>query len=140
MTELVISNDIAQLPLISEAMDRIATEHGLEDKPLAHLQVALDEMLSNVIKYGWTDREVHEIRVRITVLAEGIRIDIVDDGVAFDPRLARPPERQSSGSRPLGGLGLHVVKQLVDSFEYARVDSCNHVTLFKKCAVRASKR
>jgi anti-sigma regulatory factor (Ser/Thr protein kinase) len=138
MTELVISNDIAQLSRISDAMDRIAAMHGLGDKPLAQLQVALDEMVSNVIKYAWPDGDPHEMRVRIAVLTDGVRIDIIDDGVAFDPRMARPPERPSSGARPVGGRGIHMVKQLVDRFEYARVDGRNHVTHFKKCAVRVS--
>jgi anti-sigma regulatory factor (Ser/Thr protein kinase) len=139
-TELVIVNDIAQLARISEAMDRIGAEHGIADKALMHLQVALDEIVSNVIKYAWHDHKPHEISIRIAVLTDGVRVDILDDGVAFDPRLSQPPERPTSGSRQLGGLGIHIVKQLVDSLEYARVDGRNQLTLVKRCIVRAPSR
>ena len=52
---------------VSEAMDRLAAEHGLAPKLLVQLQVALDEMVSNVIKYAWPEGGTHTLQVRIAV-------------------------------------------------------------------------
>ena len=131
-TNLVIRNDIAQLVLLSEAMERFGSEHALAPKPLVQLQVALDEIVSNVIKYAWPEGGSHEIHVRITFDSGKLTIDIADDGRSFDPRRALPPERLPGGPRPQpGGVGLHMVKQFMDSFEYARIDGWNHSTLTK---------
>ena len=131
-TNLVIRNEMAQLSILSEAMERFGSEHALAPKPLVQLQVALDEIVSNVIKYAWPEGGTHEIRVRITFDSGKMTIDIADDGRSFDPRRALPPERPPAGQRPRpGGVGLHMVKQFMDGFEYARIDGWNHSTLVK---------
>ena len=97
------------------------------------LQVALDEILSNVIKYAWTDGEKHKLRVSINVRDDGVEVIILDDGKPFDPRSVAPPQPLEAGRRPRpGGLGIHMVKQLVDSYDYKRLDGHNQVTLKKR--------
>ena len=134
--DLVIDNDIQQLALLRAAIERIGREHVLAQKPLVQLQVALDEVVSNVIKYAWPEGGSHEIRIRITVDAGKVKIDIADDGRSFDPRNTAPPAVSPPGQRRRpGGVGLHMVKQLMDGFEYARVDGSNHSTLTKHCYI-----
>jgi anti-sigma regulatory factor (Ser/Thr protein kinase) len=137
-TELVIASDLAQLAVLTETMERVGGAQGVPGKALVHIQVALDEIVTNIIKYAWTDGGSHEIHIRIEALADGVRLEIIDDGVAFNPLLAPPPAKPSSGTRRPGGVGLHMVRQLVDALEYARIDGCNHVTLIKKCVVGAT--
>lgn len=135
-TELVIRNDIAQLAILSEAMDRIGVEHGLAPKPLIQLQVALDEMVSNVIKYAWPEGGSHEIRVRITVGRGQVEITVTDDGRAFDPLDAPAPKPPPPGQRPRpGGVGVHMVKQFMDRIEFSRTDGRNCLTMTKQCNV-----
>jgi serine/threonine-protein kinase RsbW len=89
-----------------------------------------------VIKYAWPDGGAHEVRVRITVRVDGVEVEIVDDGTMFDPLLAPAPERLPTGRRPKpGGVGIHMVKQLVDECAYTRVNGHNHLKLTKRCAV-----
>ena len=133
-TDLVIRNEIAQLAIVSEAMERIGRDHALAPKALVQLQVALDEMVSNVIKYAWPEGGAHEIRIRITVTNGEVKIDISDDGRSFDPRSAELSARPPPGRRPRpGGVGLHMVKQMMDDLEYARIDGWNHSILTKQC-------
>jgi anti-sigma regulatory factor (Ser/Thr protein kinase) len=140
-TELVIRNDIAQLAILSEAMDRIGSEHGLSSKPLSQLQVALDEMVSNVIKYAWPDGGSHEIGVRITVGGGQVEIEITDDGRAFDPLDAPAPQPPPPGLRPRpGGVGVHMVKQFMDRIEYSRMDGRNCLKMTKQCNVGVQHR
>jgi anti-sigma regulatory factor (Ser/Thr protein kinase) len=135
-TELVIRNEIPQLALLSAAIERIGREHALAQKPLVQLQVTLDEIVSNVIKYAWPEGGSHEIRIRITVDAGKVKVDVADDGVSFDPRHTTPPALPPSGQRRRpGGVGLHMVRQLMDAFEYARIDGWNHSTLTKQCTI-----
>ena len=82
--------------------------------------MALDEIVSNVIKYSWADGGKHEFLVRITVNDGGVALDVFDDGKPFDPRGA--PDPLPSGMRQPGGVGIHMVKKLVDDFSYERVD------------------
>ena len=130
--EIVIRNEIAELATLSDGLERIGAELGVPGKPLMQLQVALDEVASNVIKYGWPDGGNHELCVRITGQQDRIEVEIVDDGREFDPRQAPPSEPQPAGRRQPGGLGIHLVKQLVDRLEYERVDGRNRTVVTKQ--------
>jgi serine/threonine-protein kinase RsbW len=130
--EIVIRNDMAELANLHDSLERIGAELGVPGKPLMQLQVALDEIASNVIKYGWPDGGNHKLCVRITGQQGRIEVQIVDDGREFDPRLAPPPEPQPAGRRRPGGLGIHLVKQLVDRVEYERVGGRNRTVMTKQ--------
>ena len=130
--EIVIRNDMAELAKLSDGLEQIGAELGVPGKPLMQLQVALDEIASNVINYGWPDGGNHELRVRITGQQDRIEVEIVDDGREFDPRQAPAPEPQPAGRREPGGLGIHLVKQLVDRLEYERIDGRNRTVVTKQ--------
>ncbi|WP_296492502.1 SpoIIE family protein phosphatase [Rhodoferax sp.] len=130
--ELIIGNELAQMTRVSEAMDRLAAEHGLAPKLLVQLQVALDEMVSNVIKYAWPEGGSHTLQVRIVVDLSQVRIDICDDGRPFDPRESPAPQAMPAGPRPRpGGLGVHMVRQFIDRLAYERIDNTNRLTIIK---------
>ena len=134
--EIVIRNSIAELANLRDGLERIGAKLGVPGKPLMQLQVALDEVASNVIKYGWPDGGNHELCVRITGQQDRIEVEIVDDGREFDPRLAPPPEAAPAGRRRPGGLGIHMVKQLVDRVDYERVGGHNRTVMTKRYARR----
>lgn len=137
--DLRISNDLAQIGIVRDTLDSLASELGIPARALMQLQVALDEVASNVVKYAWGDGGRHEFLVRITVRSDGVDLDLFDDGREFDPLSVQPPTRSADGPRPKpGGLGIHMVKKLVDSFSYERIDGRNHTMLSKKCDVGAS--
>ena len=140
-TEIVIRNNMAELANLRDSLERIGAELGVPGKPLMQLQVALDEIASNAIKYGWPDGGNHKLFVRITGQQDRIEVEIVDDGREFDPRDAPPPEPQPAGRRRPGGLGIHMVKELVDRLEYERVGGRNRTVVTKRYARRrASER
>ena len=130
--EIVIRNDLMELASLRDGLEQIGAELGIPGKPLMQLQVALDEIASNVINYGWPDGGHHELRVRITGQQDRIEVEIVDDGREFDPRQAPAPEPQPAGRRQPGGLGIHLVKQLVDRLDYERVDGRNRTVMTKR--------
>jgi len=136
--DIVIHNDLSEIALVRDALDRLGSELEVPGRAIIQLQVALDEIVSNVIKYSWADGGKHEFLVRITVNDGGVALDVFDDGEAFDPRGVPEPDPLPAGKRPEpGGVGIHMVKKLVDDFAYERIDGRNHTRLTKKCATGA---
>jgi serine/threonine-protein kinase RsbW len=136
--DLLIHNDLSEIAVVRDALDQLGNELGVPGRAIMQLQVALDEIVSNVVKYSWPDGGKHELLVRITVNATGVALDIFDDGQPFDPRNVPEPNPLLSGQRPRpGGVGIHMIKQLVDDFAYEHIDGRNHTSLTKKCAVGA---
>jgi serine/threonine-protein kinase RsbW len=132
IVNVTIRNEVADVASVTETVDRLGVEAGIPIRTVMQLQVVLDEVLSNVIKYAWPDGGTHEFFVRINVQDGGIEITITDDGRPFNPLDQPPPKPPPAGSRPLpGGVGIHMVRQLVDSIEYLRFDGRNQVTLTK---------
>jgi anti-sigma regulatory factor (Ser/Thr protein kinase) len=135
-THIVIRNNMADLAVLTTAMERVGAEHGMQEQSMFQLQVALDEIVSNVIKYAWPEGGAHDIEIRITARDEGIEVEIIDDGRMFDPREAPERNKPLPGQRPQpGGVGVQMTKQLVDRVDYARIGNRNHTTLTKLCAL-----
>jgi len=134
-----IHNDISDIGIVRETLDNLARDFGIPVRVLTQLQVALDEVVSNVIKYSWDDGGQHEFHVRITVQPDRVDLEIFDDGTEFEPMTAFLPSHAPEGRRHRpGGLGIHMIKQLVDRFAYERIDGRNHTTLSKICKVGAA--
>lgn len=135
-THIVIRNDVADLAALTSAMERVGAEHGMPEKSLFQLQVALDEIVSNVIKYGWPEGGAHEIEIRITARSEGVEVEIIDDGRMFDPRDAPKRDKPLPGQRPRpGGVGVQMTRELVDRIDYARIGNRNRTSLTKLYAL-----
>ena len=131
--DISVHNDVTDLPNVAETVDRVGADAGIPARTVMQLQVVLDEVLSNVIKYAWPDGGTHEFFVRIDVREGGIEVTITDDGRPFNPLAPSPPQPPPPGRCPRpGGVGIHIVKQLVDGFEYVRFDGRNRVILTKR--------
>jgi len=131
-----IRNELSEIGIVRDALDALGRELGIPMKALSQLQVALDEVVSNVVKYSWDDGNKHEFLVRITVQPTRVDLEIFDDGREYDPRTAPSPGPATPGQRPRpGGLGIHMIRKLVDTFAYERIDGRNHTTLSKECSV-----
>jgi anti-sigma regulatory factor (Ser/Thr protein kinase) len=130
--DIRIRNELSELATPRDELDRLAAEWHIPEDALVKLQVALDEIASNVVNYAWQDGANHEICIRIAAQSDGVTIEIIDDGAPFDPSLY--PDPLGRPSRP-GGLGVMMVKKLVDEIAYHHRDGRNHTILTKKCAV-----
>jgi len=132
-TDVTIRNDLADIAVLRDAVDRVGANARIPSAALYDLQVVLDEIVSNVIKYAWPAGGAHEVRVRLTVDRGAVEVEVVDDGQPYDPREAPAPVRAAPGRRPRpGGLGIHIARQLVDVFDYERKEPHNRVRLTKR--------
>jgi len=115
------------------ALDRFVRQHGASAALIHDLEVALDEVLGNVIVHGYGGDPQGEIRVRFQRTADAFVIEVEDDGIAFDPTQVPPPDLSAPlRERQVGGLGLHFVKNLVDEVAYTRLDGRNRLRLVKR--------
>lgn len=120
--ELSISADIGEIARVQDVVERFAGDASLSPRASHVLAVALDELLSNVIVHGYADRGVGQrIRIRIEREASNVRVEIVDRARPFDPTTADIPDLDGAlESREIGGLGIHLVRTLVQGLIYDR--------------------
>ena len=121
------SGDLEGVRNIVSALERA---RHLPAEVVFDINVVLDELISNIIKYGYNDGAVHEIHVTLSADAAEVRISIEDDGKAFDPSASPAPDLSLPlEQRPVGGLGLHFVRKLMDTIEYKREKNRNYMFL-----------
>ena len=134
-----IENRPESLAALTTKIESLGETYAVGARVLTQMQVALDEIISNIIKYGWSDGGAHEIELQLAFCDDQLVATISDDGAMFDPRSApAAPLPDTAGKRKPGGIGVHLVKQLVDTIDYARVDGRNRTTLIKRRAPAAT--
>lgn len=132
---LRIANDLAELSRVAESVDTFCAAHDLPADCAFKLNVALEELLTNTISYGFDDGQRHEIALEIAVAGDELVAELSDDGRPFDPLQAPPPDLDSPiEERRIGGLGVHLVRTMMDEVTYAYRDGRNHVRLGKRIA------
>lgn len=116
-----IKNNIEALGRLNNDLEAFLKAHPLPENAHYALNLALEEMLTNIIKYGYDDRSEHLIAVRIDIDQAHVRLTLEDDGHPFNPLTVAEPERQHVlHHRPIGGLGIFLVRSLVDKMTYQR--------------------
>ena len=129
---ILLNNNIAEIPLLSEFIDNFAEEVGLDYSLTMSLNLAMEEAVVNVMKYAYPQGEQGKIDISANVDGDDVVFVISDSGVAFDPTTkAEVDVEQKAEDRPIGGLGIHLVRQIMDSIVYERVDGKNILTLYK---------
>lgn len=128
-----IGNDIAEIARVTALIERFSERYKLPQALAFHLQLAFDELLTNIISYGFLDGGRHKIAASLRFEGGAITAEIVDDGIAFDP-LAQPMPNldQTLEEREIGGLGIHFIRNVMDIVDYRRSDGLNHLTMVKK--------
>jgi anti-sigma regulatory factor (Ser/Thr protein kinase) len=117
---------------VRELLDGLARMHRLHPDVVADMQVALDEVLSNILRHGFVDGAPHRIEVALSVDAQTLTADVADDCAPFDPLAAPPPDRGTSlKDRQIAGLGVHFIRSLMNEVSYARVGARNQLVLRK---------
>ena len=129
-----LANDLEELDRLSEALESFCTEQGFSPAQTYSLELALDEIVSNIIQYGAFDDIRESISILIRHDGDTSLIRVEDDGVAFNPLTAAPPELDvplEERERPVGGLGIHIVSSVMDRVEYFRRDGKNILEMEK---------
>ncbi len=130
---VLMRNQASEMNDVQERFSAFASHHALPEPDAQRIGVILDELLSNVISYGYTDDLDHTIEIKIELLAEELIITIEDDGIPFNPFSSEPPDTSLPlEDRPIGGVGIHLVRNVMDRFSYHRRANRNIITLRKR--------
>ena len=125
---LVMRNDIQQIPTLAEWLEMI----GLPQELNMPINLALEEAVSNVMLYAYPGKS-GQVLVECDKKEKQLIFTISDSGVPFDPTKQEEPDvTQSAEERPIGGLGIFLVRQIMDDIRYERKDNKNILTLTKR--------
>ncbi len=131
---LTIHNKIEELNKVAEFVEQIGEQMSLSPALVMNLNLVLEETISNVILYSYKDLpETKPIEIAAWRSDDNLVFSITDSGAEFDPTLKGDPDiTLSAEERPIGGLGIFLVKQIMNEVEYQRVNGNNVLTMAKK--------
>jgi serine/threonine-protein kinase RsbW len=129
---LNVKNQLGELVLIEAFLSELAVEWDLSGPVVFSINLALEEAMSNIINYGYDDDGQHLIELRFTKTGDELGIEIIDDGHEYDPTQRNDPDvTLPVEERPVGGLGIMLIKKLMDNVVYQRIENKNHLTFTK---------
>jgi serine/threonine-protein kinase RsbW len=130
---LTVRNNPSELERLNDFLSRFWTENSLPGDLAMDTGLALEEVFSNVVQYGYRDSAEHDILVRLAVDDGAVVLTVEDDGVPFNPIEAPPVDTSLPlEQRPVGGLGIHLVRSLMGEVEYARLNGRNRLVMRKQ--------
>jgi serine/threonine-protein kinase RsbW len=124
---IALKHDRHELVRLAELVERFGVEQHLPADTLINVNLVLDEVVSNVIKYGRAGTAAGAIDVSLVLEGGRLTIEVSDDGIALE---ATPPDLDLPiTERPIGGLGIHIVKALTETAAYRREHERNHLSM-----------
>ena len=133
MAQLVLSNRLEEVARMTAWLHGAGKEFALPDEILGDLDLALNELVVNVISYGYPQGGEGAIELTLEVVENRIRVKLVDDGIPFDPLSRQAPEAPASlAEAPLGGLGIGLALGVTESPSYERSEERNRLVLFSR--------
>ena len=133
--EFSLVNDLRGISSAAARIDAFCAAHGLSPGIRFDVTLAIEELVTNTIGYGYDDGGEHSIDVVLRIEGDTLTVEIADDGRAFDPLQAPEPDLGAPlEERALGGLGIYLVRKTMDGVAYRRQDGRNVVTLTKRTA------
>ncbi len=124
--KLTVKNELSELGELNAALAEFLDAHGVPYRAAYAVNLAIDELVVNVMRYAYVDDDTHFIEIELAVECDQVILRIVDDGRPFDPR-GGPALDLHAEDREVGGLGLILVLDMVDALKYRRVEERNRV-------------
>jgi len=130
-----LKNNLSEIERLSQIVTEFGGLNNLSPKVLFAVNLALEEILTNIISYGYEDNNEHVIVIRLSLKDEELVAEVEDDGRPFNPlEVPKPDISRPLEDRKIGGLGIHLVRNLMDGLEYRRYGGKN-ISVMKKRAM-----
>jgi anti-sigma regulatory factor (Ser/Thr protein kinase) len=134
-----VPSDAAQLPILTQFLQEFWSAAGLPPAETVTFELALEEIFMNVVMHGSPAGRVPRVEVSLALCDGCITLMIEDDGPSFDPlSLAAPDVTASLEERRVGGLGVYLVRQMMDAVSYRRLGGHNQLSMTKRVREPAS--
>lgn len=133
--KIIYKNTISEVAKLGQDIAQFGRAHSLDDETVYLLNLCLEEIITNIILYGFPDAEEHKISLEMHYEADAAQIImcIEDEGIPFNPiqDAPSPPLGSSLAERKQGGLGVYLVKKFMSSILYARENNSNILKIIK---------
>ena len=131
--DLTVETRLEEMERLAAAVEGLGEEEDWPPTLTFQVNLVLEELWLNVLNYGH-EGGCHEVLIRLVSEDESLTIEITDDGRPFDPLEDAPVPNTSGelGDRHIGGLGIYLVRTMMDELEYRREEGKNHLTLVKR--------
>jgi len=135
-----LKSKLSELNTLCRHLEDCGSVMELPQKCLFEINLGLDELFTNIISYGFEDEAEHQIKFSLAKDEQTLVVQVEDDGKPFNPLEAASPavpdDPDDLDSINIGGLGIHLVKKIMDEIDYQRVKGRNRLIL-KKCVAAA---
>ena len=130
---IVCANSMNELDRIVQWMEEIAEKWELAPGIVFNLNLVIEEAFTNIVNYAFTDQQKHTIEILMEIENQVLTVRITDEGKAYDPTLKEDPDiTLRAEEREIGGLGIFLIRKIMDKVEYQRIDNKNVFTMWKK--------
>lgn len=124
--QITLQNNADELGRLNELVAQFGADNGFSVQEEYAVFLCLEELCTNIINYAWPSGGDHAFEVRLTMDEASIKIEFQDDGIPFDPTKYQPHDiSKPLQERPVGGLGIHLVRQQSSEMFYERLDEKN---------------
>ena len=132
-TSVLFKNNLAEIERLGQVVAEFVESHQLPAGLTFAVNVALEEILTNIISYGYTDNKEHDILIRLSCTEGEVIAEVEDNGRPFNPlEVAEPDTSKPLEDRSVGGLGIHLARKLMDGLAYRRQAGKNLLVLNKR--------
>ena len=130
---IILPNDTKEVPTLAAFVDEVCEAVGFDAALTMKMNLAIEEAVVNVMEYAYPRGTHGDITVEAQANDVRLKFTIIDSGTHFDPTAQADVDTTlSAEDRPIGGLGIHIVRQYMDSINYERISGHNVLTLRKK--------
>ena len=133
---IVLPNDIQEVPKLNAFVEEVCRAVGFDELVTMSITVAIEEAVVNVMKYAYPPEQRGNVTVEAASNDVRLKFTITDSGKPFDPTVQ--PEVDTTlpaNQRNIGGLGIHIIRQNMDSINYERINNLNVLTLRKTLTI-----
>ena len=130
---IVLSNDTQEVPQLNAFVEEVCQTVGFSQPVMMQIKLAIEEAVVNVMKYAYPSGHRGEVTIEAASNDVRLKFTIIDSGKPFDPTVQSEVDTSlSAKQRKIGGLGIHIMRQNMDSINYERMGNLNVLTLRKK--------
>lgn len=128
-----LTNNLSEIDQLHTNLSRFGSDNSLDKKVVFQMTLACEEILTNIISYGYEDTKEHHINFSLSLRDKKLIVMVEDDALPFNLIDAETPDLETRPEdRQVGGLGIHLIKNIIDDIDYERHDSKNFITLLKE--------
>ncbi len=128
-----VGNHLSEVESLHEKVKGFGQQAGLPEKCIFDVNLAVEELFTNIVLYGYEDKDDHMIDIFLRCDGSSLRMRIEDDGKPFNPLDASDPDLHSPPEhRSVGGLGVYLAETVMDDIRYERRDKKNVTSLVRE--------